>query len=68
MRRLSLSRFVLTAVCVLGVFCVAPVRSQERPSDTLLTVNRYLDYETAADPGCRPTATRLSGPGVTSTK
>ena len=60
MRRPAISRFVVAAVCALCVFCVAPAaHSQERPSDTLLTVNRYLDYETAAEPRVSPDGTQL---------
>src|SRR4029077_10514538 len=56
----TISRFVLAASCVLCVFCVAPkAHSQERPSDTLLTVNRYLHYETATDPRVSPDGSQV---------
>lgn len=46
MRRLSFAAALLFA---------APFTwAQERPSDTLLTVNRYLDYETASEPRVSP--------------
>jgi dipeptidyl aminopeptidase/acylaminoacyl peptidase len=44
------SRFVFALS--LGVLSVA--RAQERPSDTLLTVGRYLDFETVSDPQPSP--------------
>ena len=47
---------------------VLPLRAQERPSDTLLTVNRYLDYESGATRASLPTAARSSGAGGTSTR
>jgi len=36
-----------------------PMRAQERPSDTLLTVARYLDYETVSDPQPSPDGTQV---------
>ncbi len=33
--------------------------AQERPSDTLLTVDRYLDYETAGDPKASPDGSQV---------
>ena len=33
---------------------VTPALAQEKPSDTLLTVGRYLDYETVSDPQPSP--------------
>jgi dipeptidyl aminopeptidase/acylaminoacyl peptidase len=33
--------------------------SQERPSDTLLTVNHYLDYETVGEPKISPDGARI---------
>ena len=37
----------------------APLGAQERPSDTLLTVNRYLDYETATQPKVSPDGSQV---------
>jgi Tol biopolymer transport system component len=44
------------AACVLSV---APLFAQEKPSDSLLTVNRYLDYETAAEPRVSPDGSQV---------
>ena len=38
---------------------IAPLGAQERPSDTLLTVNRYLDYETASQPKVSPDGSQV---------
>lgn len=46
----------LVAVLTLAA---APLTSQERPSDTLLTVNRYLDYETAGEPKVSPDGSQV---------
>ena len=36
--------------CLLGGFLAVPaIPAQEKPSDTLLTVNHYLDFETVGD-------------------
>ena len=45
----------------LFAFCLAPLPllSQEKPSDSLLTVTRYLDYETVADPRPSPDGTQV---------
>jgi dipeptidyl aminopeptidase/acylaminoacyl peptidase len=36
-----------------------PVTAQERPSDTLLTVGRYLDYETVSEPKVSPDGSQV---------
>ncbi len=36
-----------------------PLRAQERPSDTLLTVGRYLDYETVGEPKVSPDGSQV---------
>ena len=36
-----------------------PLYAQERPSDTLLTVNRYLDYETVSQPKVSPDGSQV---------
>jgi dipeptidyl aminopeptidase/acylaminoacyl peptidase len=38
---------------------VAPLASQERSFDTLLTVNRYLDYETVSQPQVSPDGSQV---------
>ena len=38
---------------------VVPVAAQERPSDTLLTVGRYLDYETVSEPKVSPDGSQV---------
>ncbi|MCC6317816.1 MAG: S9 family peptidase [Gemmatimonadaceae bacterium] len=48
--------FPLVAACV----AIAPVVvAQERPSDTLLTVNHYLDFETVSDAKIAPDGRRV---------
>ncbi len=38
---------------------VLPLRAQERPSDTLLTVGRYLDFETVSEPRPSPDGSQV---------
>src|ERR1044071_5177191 len=42
------------ALGVVAVGAVSGAPAQEKPSDTLLTVGRYLDYETVSDPQPSP--------------
>src|ERR1041384_6800549 len=42
------------ALGVVAVGAVSGARAQEKPSDTLLTVGRYLEYETVSDPQPSP--------------
>ncbi len=49
--------FVLLAIAAGSA--VLPLRAQERPSDTLLTVGRYLDYETVSDPRPSPDGSQV---------
>jgi dipeptidyl aminopeptidase/acylaminoacyl peptidase len=54
-RRPLAARLALASLALLPL--VAPFRAavaQETPSDTLLTVDHYLDYETVADPQISP--------------
>ena len=41
-------------VVLLALLPFAPLRGQETASDTLLTVNHYLDWEQVADPQISP--------------
>ena len=50
-------RPILLALAV--TYTALPLRAQERPSDTLLTVGRYLDYETVADPQPSPDGSQV---------
>src|SRR5438876_5495988 len=50
-RRLLIS--ILTIGVARGAF------AQEKPSDTLLTVGRYLDYETVSDPQPSPDGSQV---------
>ena len=50
-------RSTLTALTALTASTAA--WAQEKPSDSLLTVNRYLDYETATDPRVSPDGSQL---------
>jgi dipeptidyl aminopeptidase/acylaminoacyl peptidase len=56
----SLSRFV-TCAFVLGTAVLSPVAadSQQKPSDTLLTVDHYLNYETVGDPQISPDGSQI---------
>ncbi len=55
-----ISRALPVAV-VLAAFAAAPAVaiSQETPSDTLLTVDHYLDYETVSGPSISPDGSRI---------
>ena len=57
---MMLARFV-TCVLVLGTAAVSPLSaaSQQTPSDTLLTVNHYLNYETVGDPQISPDGSQI---------
>jgi dipeptidyl aminopeptidase/acylaminoacyl peptidase len=46
--------FLLATVTV-----AAPLPAQEKPSDTLLTVGRYLDYEAVSDPKASPDGSQV---------
>lgn len=52
MKTLRLAIFALTLAPL-------PVLAQEKPSDSLLTVTRYLDYETVSDPQPSPDGTQV---------
>ena len=52
-----MTRFAL--LLAVSLSCVLPLRAQERPSDTLLTVGRYLDYETVLDPRVSPDGSQV---------
>jgi dipeptidyl aminopeptidase/acylaminoacyl peptidase len=47
---------LLAALLVIGG---SPLPAQEKPSDTLLTVSRYLDYETVSDPQPSPDGSQV---------
>ncbi len=50
----------LVATSIAAALCwVAPLEAQETPSDTLLTVQHYLDWEQVADPQISPDGTRI---------
>ena len=44
---------------LLATAAAPAARAQERPSDTLLTVGRYLDYETVGDPKVSPDGSQV---------
>ncbi|MGQ0767072.1 MAG: prolyl oligopeptidase family serine peptidase [Gemmatimonadota bacterium] len=45
---------------IAAVFLLAlPIAAQEKPSDTLLTVNHYLDFETVGDARISPDGSRI---------
>src|SRR5688572_8232975 len=46
-------------VILLAVLPFMPLRGQETASDTLLTVNHYLDWEQVADPQISPDGTQI---------
>jgi len=48
----------LVTVVALAVL-VTPLAAQEKPSDTLLTVNHYLDWEQVADPQLSPDGSQI---------
>ena len=48
-------RLALSVLCISTTSLVA----QEKPSDSLLTVTRYLDYETVSDPRPSPDGTQV---------
>ena len=43
-------RLVVAGITTAGLFGVRAIRAQETPSDTLLTVQHYRDWEQAGDP------------------
>ena len=45
---------VIRHVFVAGCLVASPLVAQEKPSDTLLTVNHYLNYETVGEPRISP--------------
>src|SRR5688572_14351109 len=49
----------LALLLAVSLPAVLPLRAQERPSDTLLTVGRYLDYETVLDPRVSPDGSQV---------
>lgn len=49
----------LTGLAVSLACLTLPAFAQETPSDSLLTVNHYLDYETVADPRLSPDAKQI---------
>ena len=49
----------LLMTCVLCVSCVVASFAQEKPSDSLLTVNRYLDFETVGAPRVSPDGSQV---------
>jgi dipeptidyl aminopeptidase/acylaminoacyl peptidase len=48
------SRFAGLSVATLLAFCAVGLAAQETPSDTLLTVQHYLDFEQVGDPQISP--------------
>ena len=58
MRRSSLAVLALCAVSLL-VAPVVPSFGQQKPSDTLFTVEKYLDYEQVADPQISPDGAQI---------
>ncbi|MGQ0647497.1 MAG: prolyl oligopeptidase family serine peptidase [Gemmatimonadaceae bacterium] len=56
MIRIRLFPFALCGALTLGT---APLLSQEKPSDSLLTVNHYLDFETVGDAKISPDGARI---------
>ncbi len=54
-------RHTFAAVALSGLLTLAvqPVRAQETPSDTLLTVDHYLDYESALNPRISPDGSQI---------
>ncbi len=53
-------RYLLPWILVLApVIAMPPVRAQEPSSDTLLTVNHYLDYETVLNPRISPDGSQI---------
>src|SRR5438552_868407 len=58
MRRSSLAVLALCAVSLL-VAPVVPLFGQQKPSDTLFTVEKYLDYEQVADPQISPDGAQI---------
>lgn len=48
-----------TMIGLMLVVLPAGLSAQERPSDTLLTVGRYLDYETVSDPRVSPDGSQV---------
>lgn len=55
-----LIRALLSATLLAGAALPrATLPAQEQPSDTLLTVDHYLDYETVADPQISPDGARI---------
>ena len=55
MRKLLCCAFVVVAAAVAG----RPVRAQEITSDTLLTVDHYLDWEQVVDPQISPDGSQI---------
>jgi len=55
MRRVSL---LLLAVCAVPVLSPA-ARAQQKPSDTLFTVEKYLDFEQVGDPQISPDGSQI---------
>ncbi|HJU75840.1 MAG TPA: S9 family peptidase [Gemmatimonadaceae bacterium] len=49
----------LCLVVALGALAALSAGAQEKPSDTLLTVNHYLDYETVGDVKISPDGARI---------
>ena len=56
MIRRMMRRFVLPGLLLCGA---SLAQAQEKPSDTLLTVTRYLDYETVSDPQPSPDGSQV---------
>ena len=54
-------RSALALAAFVAVFSAAPrpVGAQETPSDTLLTVNHYLDWEQVSDPQLSPDGSQI---------
>ena len=49
----------LTLLLLAAAPAVMPLPAQERPSDTLLTVGRYLDFETVGEPKVSPDGSQV---------
>ncbi len=52
-------RIALVARCLTACLATLPLTAQEKPSDTLLTVNHYLDFETVGDARISPDGSRI---------
>ncbi|HEU4565683.1 MAG TPA: S9 family peptidase [Gemmatimonadaceae bacterium] len=58
-RRLALPLPRATLVLALAFAPAAPIAAQQKPADTLLTIEKYLDYEQVADPQISPDGRKI---------